>query len=116
MPSGCRPSGLVHRFVDFLEAADNPRHLWKPVECPGALAAYAGPGFARAASLYLRNSSWPPAPPLSPETTPAHSSDGPGQRAPGPHAAAGRVESTSPLLSAFVRAICASSTTFWWLA
>ena len=50
--------------VDWLEAADNPEHLWRPVECPAALIALSG--FGRPASLYLQNASTPPPGPPAP--------------------------------------------------
>lgn len=43
-------------FVEWYEAADNPRHDFRPIECPTALAVVAGAGFARDPALYLRNS------------------------------------------------------------
>ena len=52
-----------HWFVDFYEAADNPRHEWRPVHCPAALTARSAAGFSRDPSTYLLTSLPPPSPP-----------------------------------------------------
>ena len=57
-------------FVDWYEAADNPKHEWRPVRCPAALTALTGDGFTRDPSQYLEINAAPPsAPPSAPPPT-----------------------------------------------